>query len=138
MLFLDRFWPSWARSEFSITTKTATKVGHHHTCVNLLTKSSLRWGCFVAKPHPQGVNESWKMPILTRKTLYWRTLLDSASITKFGMVLSYSCRGVTGEHFDAFLMHFDSDARAFVLSNWHKIFFSNLICLTPFLNYSLD
>ena len=36
------------------------------------------------------------------------------------------------------LMHFDSDARVFVLSNSHKIqllqqiFFSNLICLTPF------
>ena len=35
-------------------------------------------------------------------------------------------------------MHFDPDARVFVLSNWHKIqllwqiFFSNLICLTPF------
>ena len=36
------------------------------------------------------------------------------------------------------LMHFDSDARVFVLSNWQKIqllqqiFFSNLICFTPF------
>ena len=35
-------------------------------------------------------------------------------------------------------MRFDPDARVFVLSNWHKIqllwqiFFSNLICLTPF------
>ena len=35
-------------------------------------------------------------------------------------------------------MHFDSDARVFVLSNWHKIqlllqiLFSNPICLTPF------
>ena len=35
-------------------------------------------------------------------------------------------------------MHFDPDARVFVLSNWNKIqllwqiFFSNLICLTPF------
>ena len=35
-------------------------------------------------------------------------------------------------------MHFDPDARVFVLSNWHKIqlfwqiFFSSLICLTPF------
>ena len=35
-------------------------------------------------------------------------------------------------------MHFDPDARVFVLSSWHKIqllsqiFFSDLICLTPF------
>ena len=35
-------------------------------------------------------------------------------------------------------MHFDPDARVFVVSYWHKvqllwqIFFSNLICLTPF------
>ena len=37
-----------------------------------------------------------------------------------------------------YLIHFDPAARVFVLSNWHKIqhlwqiFFSNLICLTPF------
>ena len=36
------------------------------------------------------------------------------------------------------LMHFDPDARVFILSNWNKIqllwqiFFSNLLCLTPF------
>ena len=35
-------------------------------------------------------------------------------------------------------MHFDPDARVFVPSNWHKIqllrqiFFSYIICLTPF------
>ena len=40
-------------------------------------------------------------------------------------------------------MHFDPDARAFVLSNWHKIqllwqiFISNLICLTPFCQLKL-
>ena len=40
-------------------------------------------------------------------------------------------------------MHFDPDARVFVLSNWHKIqllwqiFFSSLICLTPFSQLSL-
>ena len=40
-------------------------------------------------------------------------------------------------------MHFDPDARVFVLSNWHKIqllwqiFFSNIICLTPFSQLSL-
>ena len=42
------------------------------------------------------------------------------------------------------LMHFDPDARVFVLSNWHKIqlleqiFFSNLICFTPLSQLKLE
>ena len=44
----------------------------------------------------------------------------------------------SGKNKEKCLMHFDPDARVFVISNWHKIqllwqiFFSNLICLTPF------
>ena len=44
----------------------------------------------------------------------------------------------SGKNKEKYLIHFDPDARVFVLSNWHiiqlcdKFFLVMLICLTPF------